>query len=97
MADTALTSEASSAGADRLEEEVARLKREMANLKQALAERADDIVQGAASAAHAVVQPVRNNPGTFGLIAGGLLGLLVGLAIGEADQRRSRHWYDRYL
>jgi ElaB/YqjD/DUF883 family membrane-anchored ribosome-binding protein len=96
MVDNTNQISASSQNDDRLAEEIARLKSEIANLKDALAGRADDLIQGASNAAQAVVQPVRNNPGTFGLIAGGLIGLLVGLAIGQAEQQRSRHWYDRY-
>jgi len=86
----------SSHSEDGLSDEIARLKREIANLKEALAGRADDFIQGASSAAQAVVQPVKNNPGTFGLIAGGLIGVLVGLAISEASRSPDRHWYDRY-
>lgn len=86
----------SSQSEDGLADEIARLKREIANLKEALAGRADDLLQGASNAAQAVVQPVKNNPGTFGLLAGGLIGLLVGLAIGEAGRPRDKHWYDRY-
>jgi ElaB/YqjD/DUF883 family membrane-anchored ribosome-binding protein len=81
---------------DDLNAEVARLKREIANLKDALAERADDIAQGAARAADAVVQPIRNNPGTAGMLFGCLVGLLAGLAIAQAAEQRPRHWYDRY-
>jgi len=80
-----------------LANEVARLKAELANLRDALAERADDVVQGASRAASAAVQPIRNNPGTAGLLLGGVIGLLVGLAIGQQTEQRSRHWYDRYL
>lgn len=84
-------------GDDELAEEIARLKRELANLKAALAERADDIVQGASRAAEVVAQPIRNNPGTAGMLFGGLIGLLIGLAIGQTiEQRQPRHWYDRY-
>ncbi len=84
-------------GNEELAAEVARLKREIGNLRNALAERADDIAQGAARAAEVVAQPIRNNPGTAGLLFGGLVGLLVGLMLGQlaADQRPHR-WYDRY-
>ncbi|MEP9386006.1 hypothetical protein [Mesorhizobium sp. KR9-304] len=83
-------------GSDDLAAEVAKLKREIANLKAALAERADDIAQGAARAADVVVQPIRNHPGTAGMLFGGLVGLLAGLAIAQAFEQRPNHWYDRY-
>jgi ElaB/YqjD/DUF883 family membrane-anchored ribosome-binding protein len=81
---------------DELAVEVARLKREIANLKDAIAERAEDIVQGASRAADVVTQPIRNNPGTAGLLFGTLLGLLAGLAIAQMTEQRPRHWHDRY-
>lgn len=82
---------------DELTAEIANLKRELANLRTALAERADDIAQGAGRVADAMAQPIRNNPGTAGMFFGGLVGVLVGLAIGHAmsDQRPHR-WYDRH-
>ena len=85
------------AGDDELTAEVANLRRELANLRAALSERADDIVRGAGRAAGAVAQPIRDNPGTAGMLFGGLVGLLIGLAIGHvAADQRPRHWYDRY-
>lgn len=79
-----------------LASEVARLKQELANLREAFAERADDVVQGASRAAQVVTQPIRDHPGTSGLLLGGLVGLLVGIAIGQSEHR-SRTWYDRYM
>jgi hypothetical protein len=81
---------------DELAVEVARLKRELANLKGAIAERAEDIVQGASRAADVVTQPIRNNPGTAGLLFGTMLGLIAGLAIAQMTEQRPRHWHDRY-
>ncbi|RLP21867.1 hypothetical protein [Mesorhizobium sp. YM1C-6-2] len=81
---------------DDLSKEVDQLKREIANLRSAIAERADDLVQGASRAAGAVAQPIRNNPGTAGLLFGTLLGLLAGMAIAQMSEQRPRHWYDRY-
>lgn len=82
---------------DELAAEIANLKRELANLGAALAERAGGIAQGANRAAEAVAQPIRNNPGTAGMLFGGLVGVLVGLAIGQViSDQRSRHWYDRF-
>ncbi len=83
-------------GSDELAQEIARLKTEIANLKTALAQRADDIVQGASRAADVVTQPIRNNPGTAGLLFGTLVGLVAGMAIGQAMRDEPRHWYDRY-
>ena len=83
-------------GNDDVAAEVARLKREIANLKAALGERAEDIAQGAARAAEVVTQPIRNNPGTAGMLFGGLVGLLAGLAIAQSMEQRPHHWYDRY-
>lgn len=80
---------------DDLTQEIARLKNELETLRDALAGRADDVVQTATRAAQAVAQPIRNNPGTAGLLMGGLVGLLVGLAIGQME-RPSRSWLDRY-
>jgi ElaB/YqjD/DUF883 family membrane-anchored ribosome-binding protein len=73
------------------------LRRELANLRAVLAERRDDMVAAASRATQAVVTPVRENPGIVGsvFILGGIVGLLIGLAISQSDQR-SRHWYDRY-
>ena len=81
---------------DDLAAEIDRLKRELANLRGAIAERADDIVEGASRAADVVAQPIRNNPGTAGLLFGTLFGLLAGLAIAQMTEQRSRPWYDRY-
>jgi len=84
------------AGDDELTREIAQLKAEIGNLKAALAERADDIVQGASRAAEVVTQPIRNNPGTAGMLFGALVGLAAGLAIDQAMRDEPRHWYDRY-
>jgi F0F1-type ATP synthase assembly protein I len=81
---------------DDLAVEVARLKREIANLKRAISERVEDIAEGAGRAAGLVTQPIRNNPGATGLVAGALVGLLAGLFIAQMAQERPRHWYDRY-
>lgn len=83
-------------GDDELTQEIARLKTEVANLKSALAERADDIVQGASRAAEVVTQPIKNNPGTAGLLFGGIIGMIVGLALGQAINQPPQRWYDRY-
>jgi hypothetical protein len=73
------------------------LRREIANLRAVLAERKDDLVAAASRSAHAVVTPIKENPGVVSsvFLLGGLVGLLLGLAIGQSEQR-SRHWYDRY-
>jgi ElaB/YqjD/DUF883 family membrane-anchored ribosome-binding protein len=82
---------------DELTAEIANLKRELANLRAALGERASDIAQGASRAAEVVVQPIRNNPGTAGILFGGLIGVLVGLAIGQSlAMQQPRRWHDRY-
>lgn len=83
-------------GGDELAREIAQLKAEIGNLKAALAERADDLMQGASRAAEVVTQPIRNNPGTAGLLFGTLVGLIAGMAIGQAMRDEPRHWYDRY-
>ncbi|HEY6631349.1 MAG TPA: hypothetical protein VIZ90_07855 [Rhizobiaceae bacterium] len=81
---------------DDLAGEIAQLKREIANLRGAIADRAGDIVQGASRAAEVVAQPIRNNPGTAGMVAGVVVGLLAGMAIAQMADQRSHHWYDRY-
>jgi ElaB/YqjD/DUF883 family membrane-anchored ribosome-binding protein len=88
--------EVTGAGDNELAKEIAHLKAEIGNLKSALAERADDLMQGASHAADVVTQPIRNNPGTSGLIFGTIVGLIAGLAIGQAMRDEPRHWYDRY-
>lgn len=82
---------------DDLARETDGLKRELANLRAVIAERADDAVAAASRATQAVVTPIRENPGVVSsaFVMGGIVGLLIGLAIGQSDQR-SRHWYDRY-
>jgi ElaB/YqjD/DUF883 family membrane-anchored ribosome-binding protein len=82
---------------DDLARETDGLKRELANLRAVIAERADDAVAAASRATQAVVTPIRENPGVVSsaLVVGGIVGFLIGLAIGQSDQR-SRHWYDRY-
>jgi len=81
---------------DDLAGEVAQLKREIANLRSAIADRAEDIMQGASRAADVVTQPIRNHPGTAGMLFGTLVGLLAGMAIAQMAEQRSHHWYDRY-
>jgi ElaB/YqjD/DUF883 family membrane-anchored ribosome-binding protein len=73
------------------------LRRELANLRAVLAERRDDMVAAASRGAQAVVTPVRENPGvvTSAFVLGGVIGFLIGLAVGQSDQG-SRHWYDRH-
>jgi hypothetical protein len=82
---------------DDLADETDGLRRELANLRAVLAERADDVAATASRATEAVVTPIRENPGVVSsvFVMGGIVGLLIGLAIGQSDQR-SRHWYDRY-
>jgi len=83
--------------ADDEQDETDGLRREIANLRAVLAERRDDIVAAASRGAQAVVTPVRENPGVVGsaFALGAILGLLVGLALGQSEER-SRHWYNRY-
>jgi F0F1-type ATP synthase assembly protein I len=82
---------------DDLARETDGLKRELANLRAVIAERADDAVAAASRATQDVVTPIRENPGVVSsaFVVGGIVGFLIGLAIGQSDQR-SRHWYDRY-
>jgi ElaB/YqjD/DUF883 family membrane-anchored ribosome-binding protein len=82
---------------DDLGDETDGLRRELANLRAVLAERRDDMVAAASRGAQAVVTPVRENPGivSSAFVLGGAIGFLIGLAVGQSDQR-SRHWYDRY-
>jgi hypothetical protein len=82
---------------DEQDDETDGLRRELANLRAVLAERRDDMVAAASRGAQAVVTPVRENPGVVSsaLIIGGIIGFLIGLAVGQSEER-SRHWYDRY-
>ena len=82
---------------DDLARETDGLKRELANLRAVIAERADDAVAAASRATQAVVTPIRENPGVVSsaFVVGGIVGFIIGLAIGQSDQR-SRPWYDRY-
>jgi ElaB/YqjD/DUF883 family membrane-anchored ribosome-binding protein len=82
---------------DEQDDETGGLRRELANLRAVLAERRDDMVAAASRGAQAVVTPVRENPGVVSsaLIIGGIIGFLIGLAVGQSEER-SRHWYDRY-
>ena len=82
---------------DVLDPETEKLRRELANLRAVLAERRDDMVAAASRGAQAVVAPIRENPGVVSsvFVLGGIVGLLLGLAIGQSE-RNSRHWYDRY-
>jgi ElaB/YqjD/DUF883 family membrane-anchored ribosome-binding protein len=82
---------------DEQDDETDGLRRELANLRAVLAERRDDMVAAASRGAQAVVTPVRENPSVVSsaLIMGGIIGFLIGLAVGQSEER-SRHWYDRY-
>jgi F0F1-type ATP synthase assembly protein I len=86
-----------------VDEDMAELKREIANLKAAIAERAQDVYDSAAERAsrtsdalRAQAGVVRENPATFSsaFVAGGILGLLIGMALGPS-QPAPRRWYDR--
>ncbi len=79
------------------DQETEALRRDLANLRAVLAERRDDLVQSASRATQAIVAPIRENPGlvSSAFAIGGVVGLLIGLALGQSEQR-SRHWYDRY-
>jgi ElaB/YqjD/DUF883 family membrane-anchored ribosome-binding protein len=82
---------------DEMADETDGLRRELANLRAVLAERRDDMVAAASRGAQAVVTPVRENPGVVSsvFVLGGIIGLFIGLAIGQSGER-SRHWYDKY-
>jgi F0F1-type ATP synthase assembly protein I len=73
------------------------LRRELANLRAVLAERRDDMIAAASRGTQAIVTPIKQNPGVVAsaFVMGGIVGLLVGLALGQSEER-SRHWYDRY-
>jgi hypothetical protein len=73
--------------------EMDELRREIANLKAAVAERAQDVNE--ALRARAAV--VRDNPGTVStaFVIGGIIGLLVGMALGQSEHGH-RRWYDRH-
>jgi ElaB/YqjD/DUF883 family membrane-anchored ribosome-binding protein len=97
-------------GDDELTRQIAELKRELANLKAAIAERAGDVVEGveglydsaaaqaerASQALRAQAGVVRDNPGTisFAFVLGGVIGLLLGMAISAAEPP-TRRWYGR--
>lgn len=81
---------------DDLAAEMAKLRQELANLKAAVAERKDAMLEGASRAAGAVAQPIRNHPGAAGMVFGGLVGILIGLAIGQSMQHRPHRWADRF-
>ena len=72
--------------------EMDELRREIANLKAAIAERAEDVTQ----ALRAQAGVVRDNPGTIStaMIFGGIIGLLIGLALGQSEPSH-RRWYQR--
>jgi ElaB/YqjD/DUF883 family membrane-anchored ribosome-binding protein len=80
-----------------LADETDGLRRELANLRAVLAERKDDVAAAASRATQAVVMPIRENPGIVSsvFLLGGIVGLLIGLALGQSQQRSTRHWYDR--
>jgi ElaB/YqjD/DUF883 family membrane-anchored ribosome-binding protein len=89
--DNKMTAGSASADDD-LARETDGLKRELANLRAVIAERADDAVAAASRATQAVVTPIRENPGVVSsaFVVGGIVGLIIGLAVGQSDQR-SRH------
>ena len=94
---------------DDLAQQMAELKRELANLRAAIAGRAQDLVGGveglydsAAEQASRATQAlrtqagvVRDNPGTVSsaFVLGGIVGLLLGLAL--ASEAAPRRWYER--
>ncbi len=99
MADT---SDRNTSNSNANAEEVDNLKRELANLKAAIAERAQDVYDGAAVQASRATEAlrsqadvVRENPGTFSsaFFIGGLIGLLLGFALGS--EQKPRRWYER--
>ena len=110
MADTDNRTTQQEVSDDELAQQMAELKLELANLRAAIAERAQDFVggveglydgaaEGASRAAQALrtqAGVVRDNPGTVSsaFVLGGIVGLLLGLAISsyEAPPRR---WYER--
>ena len=63
------------------DEDLDELKREIANLKAAIAEQSEDVSQALRDRARVV----RDNPGTVSgaMVFGGVIGLLVGLALGD--------------
>ena len=73
--------------------EMDELRREVANLKAAIAERAEQVNE----ALRARAEVVRDNPGTISaaMVVGGMIGVLVGLALGQAEHSHHR-WYDRH-
>ncbi len=95
---------------DDLAEETAELKREIAKLKAAIAERAQDVVEGveglydsaaeqaarAKQALRAQAGVVRDNPGTISsaFVLGGIVGVLLGLALANSEHA-SHRWYER--
>lgn len=88
---------------DELAQEIDHLKREFANLKAAIAERAQDVVDGveerasrATEALRAQAGVVRDNPGTIStaFVLGGIMGILLGMALSNWEQP-PRRWYER--
>ena len=71
--------------------EMDELRREVANLKAAIAERTEDVTE----ALRVRAEVVRNNPGTVSaaMVFGGVIGLLIGLALGQAEHGH-RRWHD---
>ena len=102
-ADDKPTAKSSRPNDDDMVQDISDLKREIANLKAAIAERAQDVYEGAADRATRATQSlraqagvVRENPGTVSaaFVLGGIIGLLIGMALGASEP--PRRWYDRH-
>jgi ElaB/YqjD/DUF883 family membrane-anchored ribosome-binding protein len=95
---------------DDLKRQIVELKRELGNLRAAIAERTQDVIGGvegiydsaaekasrATQAVRAQAGVVRDNPGTVtsAFVLGGIIGLLLGMALGRSEPA-SRRWYER--